>query len=211
MLPYKDPKLPVEERLDDLISRMTLDELIMQIDQYNSNEFGVFTGGKDDLCAICAKKSDAFAAHGIGHGQNDAITASGADGGKSDACVSGGRFDDSTAGGELSCRFGFPDHGECDTVFGAACGIAAFELGCECGADVVGCADSGEFYERGAADQGFDGRMNAHNVLLDFCLIRKVYHVRGGFSRYIKIVLKNSNNYLTNRFVCDIIIESLRK
>ena len=30
MLPYQNPQLDVEQRLDDLISRMTLDELIMQ-------------------------------------------------------------------------------------------------------------------------------------------------------------------------------------
>ena len=47
MFPYKNPDLPIEQRLDDLIGRMTLEELIMQIDQYNSNEFGVFTDGKD--------------------------------------------------------------------------------------------------------------------------------------------------------------------
>ena len=26
MLPYRDPSLPLEERLDDLVSRMTLEE-----------------------------------------------------------------------------------------------------------------------------------------------------------------------------------------
>ena len=30
MLPYQNPQLDIEARLDDLISRMTLDELIMQ-------------------------------------------------------------------------------------------------------------------------------------------------------------------------------------
>ena len=34
MLPYQNPHLPIEERLDDLISRMTLEELIMQTDQF---------------------------------------------------------------------------------------------------------------------------------------------------------------------------------
>ena len=47
MLPYQNPQLPIEERLDDLIGRMTLEELILQIDQYNSNEFAVFTDNPD--------------------------------------------------------------------------------------------------------------------------------------------------------------------
>ena len=37
---YKNPKLPVEKRVDDLISRMTLDEKILQLNQY--------TAGKND-------------------------------------------------------------------------------------------------------------------------------------------------------------------
>ncbi len=37
MLPYRDAALPLEERLDDLISRMTLEELILQTDQYGTH------------------------------------------------------------------------------------------------------------------------------------------------------------------------------
>ena len=32
---YKDPSLPIEERVADLMSRMTLEEKIMQTDQYS--------------------------------------------------------------------------------------------------------------------------------------------------------------------------------
>ncbi len=39
MFPYQDSSLPVEQRLDDLISRMTLEEKIMQTDQYFTNDF----------------------------------------------------------------------------------------------------------------------------------------------------------------------------
>ena len=38
MLPYQNPQLPIEERLDDLISRMTLEELIMQTDQFGAGD-----------------------------------------------------------------------------------------------------------------------------------------------------------------------------
>lgn len=41
MLPYQNPALPTEERLDDLLSRMTREEKIMQTDQYFSGDFTV--------------------------------------------------------------------------------------------------------------------------------------------------------------------------
>ena len=36
---YKDPSAPIEERISDLMSRMTVEEMIMQTDQYFSNDF----------------------------------------------------------------------------------------------------------------------------------------------------------------------------
>lgn len=39
MYSYQDKNLPIEERLDDLISRMTLEEKILQTDQYYSHDF----------------------------------------------------------------------------------------------------------------------------------------------------------------------------
>lgn len=39
MLPYQDPDLDIETRLDDLISRMTLEELILQTDQFSADGF----------------------------------------------------------------------------------------------------------------------------------------------------------------------------
>ena len=44
MLPYQNPQLPIEERLDDLIGRMTLEELIMQTDQFGTNDATEGTG-----------------------------------------------------------------------------------------------------------------------------------------------------------------------
>ena len=46
MLPYQNPNLDVEQRLDDLISRMTLDELIMQTDQFGPGD--VMEGSRDN-------------------------------------------------------------------------------------------------------------------------------------------------------------------
>ena len=39
MFPYQDAKLPIEERIDDLLGRMTLREKILQTDQYFSGDF----------------------------------------------------------------------------------------------------------------------------------------------------------------------------
>ena len=39
MFPYQDPTLPVEQRLDDLLARMTTEEKILQTDQYFSGDF----------------------------------------------------------------------------------------------------------------------------------------------------------------------------
>ena len=36
---YKNSELPLEERLSDLLSKMTLEEMIMQTDQYYSHDF----------------------------------------------------------------------------------------------------------------------------------------------------------------------------
>ena len=33
MFPYQNPELPVEERIDDLLARMTIEEKILQTDQ----------------------------------------------------------------------------------------------------------------------------------------------------------------------------------
>lgn len=59
MLPYKNPKLSVEERLDDLILRMTLRELIAQTDQYSADGF-VRRDEHGDAVAVEGEKLDAI-------------------------------------------------------------------------------------------------------------------------------------------------------
>ena len=38
MLPYKNPELAIEERVSDLLSRMTLEEKIREMDMYSSHD-----------------------------------------------------------------------------------------------------------------------------------------------------------------------------
>ncbi len=51
--PYRDPSLPVDQRVDDLVARMTLEEKVAQLQAYRSDdatawdEKGNFVGGKD--------------------------------------------------------------------------------------------------------------------------------------------------------------------
>ena len=64
MLPYRNPELPIEERLDDLISRMTLDELIMQTEQFGPDD--VMEGPRDRWTLSMDKAKEKF--HGLSIG-----------------------------------------------------------------------------------------------------------------------------------------------
>lgn len=56
MLPYQNPELDIEKRLDDLISRMTLEELIMQTDEYAREDFTFSIDNDGKSVAVDAKK-----------------------------------------------------------------------------------------------------------------------------------------------------------
>ena len=58
MLPYQNPKLDIEARLDDLIVRMTLQELIAQTDQYSADGV-VRRDGNGDAAAVEPEKLEA--------------------------------------------------------------------------------------------------------------------------------------------------------
>ena len=64
MLPYQNPQLDVEQRLDDLISRMTLDELIMQTDQFGGGD--VMEGKRGQWKLSLEKAKEKF--HGMSIG-----------------------------------------------------------------------------------------------------------------------------------------------
>ena len=64
MLPYQNPKLDIEARLDDLISRMTLDELIMQTDQFGPPD--VMEGERGNWKLSLEKAKERFHGHSVG-------------------------------------------------------------------------------------------------------------------------------------------------
>ena len=75
MLPYQDPKLDIETRLDDLIARMTTEELIAQTDQYSADGF-IRRDAKGDVLAVETEKLDAvFGGMSVGSVQPRCLTA----------------------------------------------------------------------------------------------------------------------------------------
>ena len=66
MLPYQNPQLDIEARLDDLISRMTLEELIWQTDQFASTS--VDPGPMDDPSRVIPVEKMEEVFHGCSAG-----------------------------------------------------------------------------------------------------------------------------------------------
>ena len=66
MLPYQNPQLDMEARLDDLISRMTLEELILQTDQYASHDIDVGPGDKAPRVFTMEKMEEVFQGRSVG-------------------------------------------------------------------------------------------------------------------------------------------------
>ena len=66
MLPYQNPQLDIEARLDDLISRMTLEELIWQTDQFASTS--VDLGPMDDPSRVIPMEKMEEVFHGCSAG-----------------------------------------------------------------------------------------------------------------------------------------------
>ncbi|MBR4940625.1 MAG: glycoside hydrolase family 3 protein, partial [Clostridia bacterium] len=72
MLPYKNPSLPIEERLDDLMSRMTLEEKVAQLDMRFGNKYCT-KGDPNHNCSVAPdsdynwnKFREEFADRGVG-------------------------------------------------------------------------------------------------------------------------------------------------
>lgn len=74
MFPYQNPAIPLEERLDDLISRMTLEEKIMQTDQYFSRDFTTDGPGDKAICLHMDRVETALHGCSVGSIQTRGLT-----------------------------------------------------------------------------------------------------------------------------------------
>lgn len=72
---YKNANLPVEERIDDLLSKMTLEEKILQTDQYFSNDFTIRTMNDVVTFVDMDKVHDALQGNSVGSIQTRGMTA----------------------------------------------------------------------------------------------------------------------------------------
>ena len=63
-LPYRDPSVPVDERISDLLDRMTLPEKVRQLDVYSGEEFMTHTPSTLDRSDVDVEKLAAAAGDG---------------------------------------------------------------------------------------------------------------------------------------------------
>jgi len=60
MLPYQNPALDIKQRLDDLISRMTLEELVLQTDQFNCEPFATLSEDRSRTLSLDEEKMEEY-------------------------------------------------------------------------------------------------------------------------------------------------------
>ena len=116
----------------------------------------------------------AFHTHGLGHHDDDAVTAGSGHRGKANASVTGSRFDNDSALLELAALFGVIEHRLRDTVLHGTGGVEVFELREDRGTETF--FDVGEFEKRGVTNElvgrGVDFRhfeipfLNCHSGLV---------------------------------------------
>ena len=110
------------------------------------------TGGEDEFRAEGAQQHAALLAHGVGHGDDQAIAFDRGDEGQPDAGIAAGRLDQhGLAGLDLACLLGLFDHADADAVFDARAGIESFELGGDLRLAAFG--HFVEIHQGGVADQ----------------------------------------------------------
>gem|GEM_PF-4387851 len=84
--------------------------------------------GEHQLCAVGLQNVSAFHAHGLGHGQDDAVALRRGDGRQADAGVAGGGLNDDGIGIQQALFLRVLDHRFRDTVLDAAGGIEVFQF-----------------------------------------------------------------------------------
>ena len=116
----------VELRQDEAVRRLAKKFICLG----NCALHPVGAGGQHDLRAKCEQQYAALQAHGLGHGEDEAIALDGRDECETDARVAAGGLDQRRlAGGDLASLLGRFNHGQTDTVFNAAQGVLAFQFG----------------------------------------------------------------------------------
>ena len=94
-------------------------------------------GGEDQLRPIGGQHGPALRAHGIRHGEDQAVAPDGGHTGQADAGVPGGGLNDHSAGLQQPPGLRVLDHGQTHTVLGGAGGIQVFQLGQHLGGEAV--------------------------------------------------------------------------
>ena len=94
--------------------------------------------GKHQLRAVGLHQLAALDGHGLGHDDNNAVSARGSDGGKTDARVAGGRLNDDRALLQKTLLLCVVNHRLGDAVFDRARGIEVFKLGEDGGLETIG-------------------------------------------------------------------------
>ena len=85
--------------------------------------------GEHELGAVGAQQRAALLAHGLGHGDHDAVAAGGADHRERDAGVAARALDDGAAGLQRARRLGRVDDADAEAVLHARGGVVELELG----------------------------------------------------------------------------------
>ena len=108
---------------------------------------------QDKLCTVSLEHIAALYAHGLGHGQDDAVAARGCDRRQPNAGVAAGGLNDRCAGLQCAARLSVVDHGDRNAVLDRTGRIEVFELGKDLctGAGVL--RKMARRIQRGVADQ----------------------------------------------------------
>ena len=124
----------------------------------------VFAGGEHQLGAVGREQGAPLGAHGVGHGENDAVAAGDADGGEPDAGVAARRLDDDAAGGQATVGLGRFDHVQGDAVLRGARGVEALELQEEVGGQLRQLTVADGLEQRGVPDELAQGTVGVHGA-----------------------------------------------
>ena len=112
--------------------------------------------GQAHLGAKRAQVLDLFAAHLVGHDEDDAVALRDADLGETKPGVAGGRLDDGAARREAPVALGVGDHRQRDAILDRAAGVLALELDEQ---PAFAGVELGELNHRRLADEIEDGRI----------------------------------------------------